>query len=56
MTEAKRTATLSEWCDRLEEMYEQMEQEGFVWDFTTCCCGEGLRIKDETNGTDRTIY
>lgn len=56
MTSQKKTATLSEWCDRLEEMWEQMEQEGFTWDFTACCCGEGLRIIDEETKQKRTIY
>lgn len=56
MTDQKRTDTPSEWAARLEEMWEQMEQEGVSWNFTTCCCGEGLRLIDNETKETRTIY
>jgi hypothetical protein len=56
MTSQKKTATLSEWAAKLEEIWEQMEGEGYEWDFTSCCCGEGLILRDREAGESKVIY
>ncbi len=42
MTSQQRTASLSEWETRLYKLLEEMDADGVEWEFTTCCCGEGI--------------
>lgn len=41
-------ATLSEHVDLIEAAIEAAEDDGFTVEATTCCCGAGLMIKDDT--------
>ena len=56
MTEATKTASLSEWAKRVEALWEEAEQAGISWDFQSCCCGEGLNLREVATGEEIVIY
>lgn len=56
MTSQPKTDTLSEFVRRVNELWEESEQAGVTWDFTTCCCGEGLRLIETETDRKVVIY
>lgn len=52
MTSQPKKATLSEWAKRLDDLLIEIGEDGYDFEATACCCGEGLRLKDPTTGED----
>lgn len=49
-------ATLFEWRERVNALWEEAERDGISWEFTTCCCGEGLILRDDRTGEKVEVY
>lgn len=49
------TATLSEWAGRPDALLNEIDEDGYEFEATTCCCGEGLRLKDPVTGEDEWV-
>lgn len=44
MTQQQKTATLTEWMAKLNNLLDEMMEDGVDIEFTTCCCGEGMYL------------